>query len=94
MKFFVIYSKRTGRVRRAIVFDAGIGHCNPSAGEGVITTDGTDLPAWQAAVTAHTGLTPSGDHYDVVHPEHGIVGRVCADPDCGDEIAGHNLVRP
>lgn len=93
MTYFIVYSQRTGRVRRAFKFDPGTGHCNPAAGEGVITSDGADLPAWQAAVTAHTGLTPSGDLYDVVHPELGVVGRVCADPDCGDAIPGHTLVQ-
>lgn len=101
----IVYSAATGRVRRVIDPNAAvpnalafIAQAKAGAGEAVLvyTKQGNGLDtliAWQTAVTAHTGLTPSTDWYCAVDAQNVIVQALVGDPLCGDAIAGATLVQ-
>lgn len=101
----IVYSRRTGRVRRVIdddrypiervvslyqVHDGEATTIYPKLGE-----NDADLDAWQAFVTEQTGLAPVHDRYVVVdRTTHAIVGVLeSADPACGDAVEGCDLVQ-
>jgi hypothetical protein len=105
----IVYSAATGRVRRVLDPQkivpnvvAFLTQANLRAGEAamVYTKTGADhVNAWQAAVTALTGKTPSGDRYCVIDAGNNIVGVVVADPACGDgfpncTLAAHPAAAP
>lgn len=100
----IVYSLRTGRVRRVIDDDRypieKVMEIYPlHAGEASVIypkvgKHDADLDAWQAFVTDQTGLAPAHDRYIVVDPTRAIVGVLeSADPDCGDSIEGCDLVQ-
>lgn len=101
----IVYSIATGRVRRVIDPQASVpnviaflAQAGASAGEAVLVYNkqgnGADtLPAWQAAVNAHTGLTPAGDLYLVVDAAGLIIDAFIGDPLCGDARSGCTLLQ-
>ena len=95
----VIYSARTGRIRRYI-FDEVLGDSTllskfpPLVGEAhamFATIPGT-LGELQSQLTARTGLTPTNDRYVLVRANGEITGAILADPATGDSIPGRTLV--
>ena len=101
----IVYSIATGRVRRvvdpqedvpsAIAFLAQV---RITTGEACIVYNkqgnGLDtLLAWQAAVTAVTGITPAADRYVVVDTSGNIIAAILADVACGDSLSGYTLVQ-
>lgn len=98
----IVYSVATGRVRRVVgpqkIVPSVIqflAQANLRAGEAamVYTKTGNDnVNAWQAAVNAKTGKTPSGDRYCVIDAGNNIIGVVIADPACGDGVPNCTLV--
>jgi hypothetical protein len=100
----IVYSVATGRVRRVIdpqgaLEDVAllVKHANVGPGEAglVYIKQGAGLDqrqSWQAAVTAHTGLTPADDRYCLIDASNRIVSVTLGDPACGDGYAGCTLV--
>ena len=100
----IVYSVATGRVRRVVDPQANVpnviaflAQAKANAGEAVLVYNkqgnGADtLPAWQAAVNAHTGLTPGNDRYVAVDALNNIVWAGLADPACGDGFPGTTLI--
>lgn len=100
----IVYSVATGRVRRVVDPQVNVpnvvaflAQAKAGAGEAVLvyTKQGNGLDnllSWQAAVTAHTGVTPANDRYCVIDANSKIVSAIIADPACGDGYAGHTLV--
>jgi hypothetical protein len=99
----IIYSAATGRVRRvvdprsdALTVQDHIGRGEAhliytKLGAGQDTRD-----AWQAAVNAHTGLSPDvtrDDWYVYVDAEGAIQSCGTGDPLCGDGYAGLTMVK-
>lgn len=100
----IVYSIATGRVRRVVDPQANVpnviaflAQAKAGAGEAVLvyTKQGNGLDnllSWQAAVTAHTGITPANDRYCVIDANSNIVSAIIADPACGDGYSGYTLV--
>ena len=107
----IVYSIATGRVRRVVDPQANVpnviaflAQAKASAGEAVLVYNkqgnGADtLPAWQAAVNAHTGLSvafppnsTATDWYCGIDGSNLIKWWGLADPACGDSVAGLTLV--
>lgn len=107
----IVYSIATGRVRRVVDPQASVpnviaflAQAGASAGEAVLVYNkqgnGADtLPAWQAAVNAHTGLSvafpPNAmatDWYCGVDQNNNIQNWGIFDPACGDSLPGLTLV--
>ena len=94
----VIYSARTGRIRRIItdevLSDVALRDKFPTGtGEGEeinVTNEG--IAAIQAEITLRTGLTPQDDRYVLVTPSGDITGAIIADLDTGDSLPGVTLV--
>jgi hypothetical protein len=61
-----------------------------------------DLPTLQSLLSQSTGLTPSNDRYAIVDTSiislsilnsvGNVVGSIIADPSCGDNIPGYELI--
>jgi len=95
----VIYSERTGRLRRYITdqiltdvqllekFPALPGESHEFFDE--LPGDISDL---QDALNLITGKTPADDRYVLVNPAGGVTGAILADPDAGDSVDGLTLV--
>jgi len=95
----VIYSARTGRLRRyitdAVLTDAQIVRKFPAAaGEAHVMFDTLpDSPdKLQELLSQHTGLIPRGDRYVLVTSAGNITGSILADPDAGDSVSRRTLV--
>lgn len=98
----IVYSVATGRVRRVLDPQKVVpnvvqflAQANLRAGEAAMVytkTGANNISAWQAAVNAQTGKTPSGDRYCVIDAGNNIVGVVIADPTCGDGYPSCTLV--
>lgn len=97
-KFFVVYSKTTGRVRSFIVPQFSYETVSPTTGkgEGVLgfpMSQYGNLSTLQTLVTKATGLTPANDQYAIVNNQGQVIGSIFADPQgCGDSIQGATLV--
>lgn len=97
----IVYSVATGRVRRVVDPQAAVPNViqflaqaklGPGEAAMVYTKTGTDnVIAWQAAVNAKTGKTPTGDRYCVIDAGNNILGSLIADPACGDSVPGCTL---
>lgn len=96
----VIYSTRTGRIRRIITDDNParpdpiLQHkFRPRTGESVVIIDNppAELRRLQRRLNDITGKTPRNDRF-VVYGTSGVVGRIfIGDPDAGDVIAGRTV---
>jgi len=97
----IIYSKATGRVRRVVDPQVNVpnviaflAQAGAQTGEAVLiyTKQGQDtLTAWQAAVNAHTGLSPDITQTDWccgVDAQNNIAAWFIGDPACNDGYAG------
>lgn len=98
----VIYSARTGRIRRIILdenltdaqleikFPAETGEAAELGMPDILE----NLEAWQAEITSRTGLIPINDRYVVVDPnnDYQVESYYILDPDCGDSIENRLLV--
>lgn len=101
----IVYSAATGRVRRVIDPQVNVpnviaflAQAKAMTGEAVLVYtkqgNGQDtLPAWQAAVTAHTNLTPANDQYCIVDSTNKVIGVVLADPACADAVPNCSLIQ-
>lgn len=97
----VIYSVRTGRIRRFItdgVQDDASLLVNHAPGDGEAAKLGmaietyASLEALQADLNKLTGLTPVNDRYVAVNADGEIDQIIIADPACGDAISGYVLI--
>lgn len=104
----IVYSVATGRVRRVVDPEVNVpnvlaflNQVHIAPGEARLLYNkvggGADtLPAWQAAVNAHTGLSPDtaqADWYVGVDANNAIQSWCIADPACGDSLPGLTLVK-
>jgi hypothetical protein len=102
MPLALVYSARTGRVRRwafdpdRTFVDLRDNVLRPGIGEAALeleSTEKNDLGALQSVVSAMVGKSPAGDRYVLVDAKGDVTGHLdTADPDCGDAIAGHTLI--
>lgn len=100
MNTHVVYSARTGRIRR-IIFDDKLTNTEmlvnfPIAnGEAVaqnIVDPNVSLEELQTILSDLTGIVPSDDRYVLVTQAGNITGAIIADPDAGDSVSRHTLV--
>lgn len=97
----VIYSARTGRIRR-IIFDEVLTDAQLLVNLPAEVGESAELNVpifntlgeWQAEITIRTGITPVNDRYVVVDPsnDHQVEAVYLLDPDCGDSIENRVLV--
>src|SRR5437660_1321971 len=95
--FGIIYSKNTGRIRWWIVPDNDneLNALNLKPGELLLKVDNSlygDLFHLQDLVSQKTGLIPSNDRYAVIDSLGNVVSAIIADPLCGDQITGFQLI--
>ena len=100
MNTHVVYSARTGRIRR-IIFDDKLTNTEMlvnfpiTNGEAVaqnIADPNVSLEELQTILSDLTGIVPSDDRYVLVTQAGDITGAIIADPDTGDSVSRHTLV--
>lgn len=96
--FAVVYSKATGRIRSIYVpdNDAQLSSIILSKGESIQVFQDKeygDVNDLQERITKITGITPQDDKYAIVDTNGVVVAVVLADPDSGDIVPGHDLIK-
>lgn len=90
----IIYSARTGRLRRTITDDVQTDdELLPIHAPGLGELAHLGAPVRQEELSAITGIVPADDRYVAVQTSDGVVKTfLIADPSCGDSVAGCVLV--
>jgi len=97
-KFAVIYSKKTGRIRRVSGLSNDIPIISPvKNGEEMVIFEEdkyADIHTLQDVISSITGLIPQDDRYAVVDDKGYVQGAIIADPDgCADMIPNMRLIK-
>lgn len=97
-KFAIIYSKKTGRIRRFSTVTDGIPEISPvKDGENMLVFEEDkygDLYTLQNLINTVTGLTPTDDRYAIIDNKGDVQGSILADPEgCGDSVPDMVLVK-
>ena len=98
-KFWVVYSKATGRIRSIVRGETAEEESNITvklnSGEAVrtlpIASYGNHV-AVQPMLTSMVGISPLNDRYALVDSNGIVQGAIIADPLCGDSVPGFTLI--